>query len=50
MTSVDNVQITRTCSTCGEEKSVELFGKTKKSKDGIMKQCKECVNKRTRAA
>lgn len=36
------------CTACKKEKSPELFGKRKHSKDGIRHECKECSNKRTR--
>lgn len=33
---------TKTCSKCGEVKSLDAFGKNKNSKDGIDWRCKQC--------
>jgi hypothetical protein len=37
---------TKVCSKCNIEKSVEEFGKSKSSKDGLYPSCKVCVNER----
>lgn len=34
----------KNCSKCGVEKQLNLFGKTKKSKDGYRGQCNSCRN------
>lgn len=34
---------TKVCSKCGEEQPLENFSKSKRSKDGLMAWCKECV-------
>ena len=36
-------QVTKTCSKCGEEKSLELFWKRKTSSNGHAGQCKNCM-------
>lgn len=46
MTAVD---ATKTCSRCKETKSVDLFSRSKQSKDGYESRCKACEAARTRA-
>ena len=35
---------TKLCTNCTEEKKLEFFGKSKRTKDGKQHQCKDCVN------
>lgn len=35
----------KTCSRCKKNLSIELFGKNRSRKDGLMIYCKECTNK-----
>lgn len=38
----------KTCTKCGEEKSLDCFHKDKKSNDGLCYHCKDCVAKKTK--
>ena len=38
--------ISKQCSTCGEHKALDQFGKMKTSKDGLRGQCNPCRNKK----
>ena len=40
----------KTCSTCGEEKSIDKFYRNARNKDGRTYQCKICHNKSCRAS
>lgn len=40
---------TKVCTICQIPKTLDLFGKYKKNKDGLHTQCKECRNKKSRA-
>jgi len=35
----------KSCSKCGEVKSISCFGKLKEAKDGLKYQCKSCIKK-----
>ena len=39
---------TKVCSKCKEEKNICEFGKSKKSKDGLLHCCKKCNNERSK--
>lgn len=40
------VDAMKKCSTCKEEKSVDLFYRKKKHKDGLSYSCKDCYNRK----
>ena len=42
---MDVIQTAKRCKTCKEDKSLELFGKLSRAKDGFNYECKPCLSK-----